>query len=128
MTSHSMNRYYFLASPYKGSEEEKEYRYRQSQEIVAYFLKHKISIFAPILYNETIIKSFNGINLELRRELLMPMNLNFLYRSFGVLILKIEGWDKSLGMKQYIEFCSENSIPTYDLDPMKVEITLDKIR
>lgn len=124
MTSYNINHYYFLASPYNGSVEERKYRYQKSQDIVAYFLRYNISIFAPILYNETIIKSFSSINFEHRRELLMPMNINFLHRSAGVLILKIEGWDKSWGMKQYIEVCNNNDMPLYELNPENLEETL----
>lgn len=127
MTSHSMSPYYFLASPYNGSLEEKEYRYQQSQAIVAYFLKHRISVFAPILYNEIIIKSFDSINIEMRRELLMPMNLNFLYRSAGVIIFKTDGWNKSWGMKQYLETCSKNDLPIYELYPGQMEKTFQTI-
>lgn len=110
LLTHTPKSYYFLASPYNGSEEEKKYRYLISQKVIAMGLERGINIFAPILYNQAIIESLTGIMLEERRKLLMPMNLNFLYQPLGVLLLKIEGWESSWGLRQYIEICEKNRI------------------
>lgn len=124
MATRITNQYYFLASPYHGSSQEMAYRQRLSHQVVTYFLDNYISVFAPIIYNQAIVETLDDIKLEERRKLLMPMNLDFLYRSAGVLLLKIEGWDTSWSVQHYIEICHKSGIPLYDLDPEQLEKTL----
>jgi len=69
--------YYFLASLFNGTEVEKEYRHNLSQRIATLCLGNGISLFAPIVYNQALIKAFPAIELEERRKLLMPMNIVF---------------------------------------------------
>lgn len=72
-----MRGYYFLASPFQGSEIDKEPSYNLSKHITAYFLSQNISLFVPILYNELLIQFFPQEILENRRTILMPMNMDF---------------------------------------------------
>jgi hypothetical protein len=39
--------YYFIASPYNGTDEEKQYRYKISKQVATDLLKNHISVFAP---------------------------------------------------------------------------------
>ncbi|HQS84043.1 MAG: hypothetical protein B7Y25_06500 [Alphaproteobacteria bacterium 16-39-46] len=117
----SQKGYYFLASPFKGTKEEKKYRYALSKKIAATFLEHHISLFAPILYNEALIDFFPKIQLEDRCKLLMPMNTDFLCQSRGMVLLKIEGWNTSSGLQHYFDICQKNHIPIYDLFPEDLE-------
>ena len=113
--------YYFLASPFKGTHDEKEYRYALSKKIADTFLEHHVSLFAPILYNEAIIDFFPDIQLEDRCKLLMPMNTDFLCQSRSMILLKIEGWDTSSGLQHYQDICQKNHIKIYDLFPDHLE-------
>lgn len=113
--------YWFLASPFNGTQEEKDYRYQMSQKVTTTFLEHGISIFAPILYNQLLIQAFEDIHLDDRRKLLMPMNMNFLHRSAGVIFLKVPGWDTSWGIQEYKKICKQKHIPTYELDIDQLE-------
>ncbi|MBS0186202.1 MAG: hypothetical protein JSS34_07715 [Proteobacteria bacterium] len=119
--------YYFLASPFKGSLKEKEDRYALSKKIAATFLEHNISLFAPILYNEALIDFFPNITQENRCQLLMPMNLDLLCQSKGMVLLKIEGWDTSSGIQQYLTICQKTHIPIYDLLPEALEFQIEKL-
>lgn len=127
MHFNSRQSYYFLASPYSENDKEEAYQYHTSQEVAAHFLDEGISIFSPILYNKAILKAFVNLSLDQKRKLLMPLNLDFLYRSKGMLLLKIDGWDSSWSVLQYIEICEKENIPIFDLNPNSVEETLDLI-
>lgn len=113
--------YYFLASPFQGNVEEKSKRYALSKQIAAAFLEQYISVFAPILYNQAIIDFFPVMEWEDRRKLLMPMNMNFLLNSQGMILLKLEGWDVSWGIKQYLTVCEKENIKIYDLYPDNID-------
>lgn len=60
-------------------------------------LKQGISVFAPILYDQIPIEEFPERGLETRRRLLMPMKINFLINPQGIILLKLNGWEKSCG-------------------------------
>jgi hypothetical protein len=128
MSFNSSSSYYFLASPFQGSEKEKAERYQHSLKATTFFLTKGISVFAPILYNQALNAAFDAAQYSDRRKLLMPMNLNFLYASNGLLLLKIKGWDESPGVQQYINVCQVENLAVFDLDPDDMEKTVDLIR
>ena len=109
------SQYYFLASPYNGSENEKKESFALSKKIVALFLEKHISIFSPILYNQSIIDFFPSIELENRRQLLMPMNIQFLRSSKAMILVKIPGWDTSWGLQEYFRVTKEENLKTYEI-------------
>jgi hypothetical protein len=49
----------------------------------------------------------------------MPMNIDFIYRSSGVILVKVKGWDSSWGIKQYINVCNSSDIPIFELEVEK---------
>jgi hypothetical protein len=114
--------YYFIASPYNGTDEEKQYRYKISKKVATDLLKNHISVFAPILYNEAL-----EIDLAIRRETLMPMNLALLHNSKGVILLKLESWDSSPGIAGYLKTCEELQISVFGVEFNDMEYNLDKL-
>ena len=114
--------YYFIASPYNGTDEEKQYRYKISKKVAADLLKKGISVLAPILYNEAL-----GIDPSIRREVLMPMNLALLQNSKGMILLKLPGFDSSSGIAGYINTCEELHIPIFEVEFNGMEYNLDKL-
>lgn len=61
------------------------------------------------------MKNFPKIEIEERRNLLMPMNINFLRQSKGMFLLKLEGWETSWGIETYLNICKKEDICIYDL-------------
>lgn len=122
-----VNSYYFLASPYNGTEEEKLRRYKLSRKIAAKMLEQSISLFAPIVYNQTLIEEFPKQELESRRRLLMPMNIDFLINARAMILLKLAGWEESWGISQYLEICSRENIQVYDLYEETLESDLNQL-
>lgn len=116
--------YYFLASPYNGTEEEKKARHQLSKKIATTFLENEISLFAPILYNQSMIDYFPAAELENRRKLLMPMNIDFLYGAKAVILLKLSGWNVSWGISQYLKVCSKENIDIYELEEENLDQNL----
>jgi hypothetical protein len=103
--------YYFIASLYNGTEEEKQYRYEISKKVATDLLKNHINVFAPILYNESL-----EIDPVIRREVLMPMNLALLHHSKGVILLKLPGYDTSPGIQGYLKTCEELQIHVFGVE------------
>ena len=119
--------YYFLASPYNGSDEEKKARHELSLKLVARFLDHGISLFASTLYNQLLIQSYEGIEFDQRRQLLMPMNVDFLLSARGMILLKVPGWDMSWGLAHYQALCEQHDIPVYELEVTGIDQLITRL-
>jgi hypothetical protein len=109
--------YYYLAGPHKGTPEEELYRYETSLRITNAFLKQGIYIFSPIVYGKHVTDAYTFASLEERRMIFMNYLLEFLRASKGMILLTMEGWDKSWGANQELIYCKNNQIPVYMMDP-----------
>jgi hypothetical protein len=108
---------YYLAGPHKGTPEQEAYRYETSLKITTDFLNQGIHIFSPIVYGKHITEACNFPVLEERRRRMMDYLFEFLKASKGLILLTMEGWEKSWGLNQELIFCLENQIPVYLMDP-----------
>ena len=108
---------YYLAVPYQGTEEEKKYRTEISLKAAAEFLRQGIHLFAPVIYVNKIAEELVLPSLEKRRELIMPYLLEFLRASKGMILIQVDGWQKSWGIQQELKFCHETQIPVFTMDP-----------
>ena len=104
---------YYLASPLKGSPEEEAYRFEVSLKLTMEFLTQGIYVFSPLVYTKKIAETLNSSSIEERREIIMTYLLRFLKTSKGLILVTLEGWQKSWGVNQEIKFCQENHIPVY---------------
>jgi len=118
---------YYLAVPYQGSEEEKKYRTELSLKITAEFLRQGISLFSPVIYVNKIAEELGLTSLEKRREIIMPYLLDFLKVSKGLLLIKIDGWQKSWGVQHELTFCYEAHIPVFTMHADEIDKNLPKI-
>lgn len=112
--------FYYLAGPHKGTPEEERYRYETSLKITTEFLHHNISVFSPIVYGKHITEACAFPSLEEQRMKLMGYLLEFLQVSKGMILVTMDGWQKSWGANQELLFCQANHIPVYILDPFEV--------
>lgn len=104
---------YYLASPLKGSLEEEAYRFDVSLKLTMEFLTQGIYVFSPLIYTKKIAEALNFCSIEERRRKMMTYLLHFLKTSKGLILVTLEGWQKSWGVNQEIKFCQENHIPVY---------------
>lgn len=118
--------FYYLAIPYQGSEEEKKYRTELSLKITAEFLRQGIYLFAPLIYINKIADTLKLSSLEKRRALIMPYLFEFLKVSKGMILVQVEGWEKSWGIKQELKFCQEYEIPIFTMELKETYTNLHK--
>jgi hypothetical protein len=118
---------YYLAVPYQGSEEEKKYRTELSLKATVEFLRQGISLFSPVIYVNKIAEELNLPSLEKRREIVMPYLFEFLTVSKGLILITIDGWQKSWGVRQELKFCHEANIPVFTLQADGIDGTLQKV-
>ena len=119
--------FFYLASPYQGTEEEQAYRLRMSLKVATAFLRQGICVFAPLVYDHENSKELNVSSLEQRREIFMPFLFNFLATSKGMIVLCLEGWEKSWGVRQELIYCRKNGISVYEMDPNQMSSDLSEI-
>ncbi len=118
---------YYLAVPYQGSEEEKKYRTELSLRTTTEFLRQGISLFSPVIYVNKIAEELALPSLERRREVIMPYLFEFLKVSKGMILITIDGWQKSWGVQQELKFCHETHIPVFTLDADEIDNNLQKV-
>lgn len=102
---------YYLASPYTHAEKSvmKERAFASMKGSIELF-KHGIFSFAPIAYNSPWeeVEKF-APNFEVWEE----FDKAYVERCSGVIVLMIDGWDRSIGVTEEIRFAKELNIPVY---------------
>lgn len=104
-----MNKIFYFAAPYSGSEEEVENRMRQLCIADAVLMKNGIFTMSPLM------KHFI-INYES-----LPGDWNYwknysevlLSKADGMIVLKLDGWEQSTGVQAEIEICKKNGISIF---------------
>ena len=103
---------YYLSNPYNGTDEQEEQRAHLAAKACVTLLKSGISLVSPVVHTHAL-----GAHLSLskdeRRALLMPVDIELLHRCDGMIVLKLEGWQDSIGMRAEINFCQAKGIPVY---------------
>lgn len=108
------NGYWYLAGPYTNSPME---RYEQHLEASAILIKNGYVIYSPIVHCHPMALKYQ-----------LPGNFEFWQRfnhvmitwSNGVLLLKLPGWEKSGGVRDELNFCFDNNIKVWGVDPITV--------
>lgn len=98
---------YYLASPY--SHEDGRVRYRRSEDAalaVARLLKKGYWVFGPICHSCWPDSYFEDGEYDW-----MPLDLEILKRCDGLIVLKLEGWEKSKGVGMEIDFAARMGMP-----------------
>lgn len=122
---------YYLASPYSHKEREVMNERAEVATKAAVDLLHKgIFVFAPIPYNAP----WEKYGLPGDWGFWQEFDKAFVSRMDAVVVLTIDGWDRSTGVTAEIKFAEENRIPVYYLSLEQIEkgdlehIHPDKVR
>jgi hypothetical protein len=108
--------FYYLASPYHGTDEQQAVRTELSFIAASECLRQGVYIFTPLIYVNNVADRLN-LTIEQRKERVMPYLLEFLRRAEGLLLLTAEGWKTSWGIKQELLFCLKHHIPVFQITP-----------
>ena len=113
--------YYYISNPYNGTDEQRETRAQIAAKVCGQLLKKDIHAWSPIVHNHSMMKTFNQFTLEERRTKILDFDFSLLRASKGMIVLKIDGWRESFGVKAEIELCQQLSIPIHYLDPTPLD-------
>jgi nucleoside 2-deoxyribosyltransferase len=109
---------YYLASPYTHDDPKiRKQRAEEATVAAVTLLKHDIFVFAPIPYNEP----WEKYNVPGHWDFWADFDKAFVSRMDGIIVLQIDGWDKSRGVKFEIEYAQEHDIPVFYLTPEQVK-------
>lgn len=99
----------YLAGPYGSVHSHiKERRYNQLTFVAAQLMKRGEVIFSPITHCHYLAQehaSFEGPDFWLHQDLAI------LRRCDTLIVLRLEGWEQSEGLRREIEFATEHNIP-----------------
>lgn len=118
---------YYLAGPHKGTPEQEAHRVETCLKLTVAFLSQGIYVFSPIVYSSKLIESLYYSSAQERRDILFPYLLDFLKVSKGMILVTMEGWKESWGVREELKFCQEKGIPVYRIDPNHMPDDLSQI-
>lgn len=101
---------YYLASPYTAKN--KRMKHKRAQKAIkaaVTLLKKDIQVFSPIGYNA----GWERFNLPSEWSFWEKFDLLFLSKCEGLIVLKLKGWERSVGVAAEVAYAHLNNIPVY---------------
>lgn len=113
------NKLYYLASPYSHTDVKiKKMRAEAVTKSAVDLLKLGVFVFAPISYNEP----WEKYNLPGDWKFWCEFDKTFVSRcDGGIIVLMLDGWDKSVGVTAEIEFAKSIGLPVYYATQEQIE-------
>jgi hypothetical protein len=111
---------YYLGNPYRHEdpsvEDERILKTTQAAgTLIRYGIKTgaMLNILAPVLQNYHIDRTNKFTPEEM--NCVLNLDLTLLAKSDGMIVLTLDGWEDSTGLKLEIDFCKQNNKPIYYL-------------
>ena len=104
----------YLASPYSSPDKNLvQYRVEKTMQCTAALIRQKKFVWSPIVHCHEMATKFG---LPTDAHFWMEYNFDFIRRSEEVYVLRLEGWDKSVGIKAELEVAHALFIPVRFVD------------
>ena len=108
----------YLAAPYSldgtSDNSSRQTRFEQITRAANQLFKSGLNVYSPITHHHCI-QQFGSVKMTTRDW--MELDLEFLKHSVMLYILKLNNWDKSLGLLSEIEFANSANKPISYLEP-----------
>jgi len=104
---------YYLANPYNGTDQQKQGRFKKCCQVTSHFIKNGVHVFSPVVHNHAMLETVNDWTLEECQTLILPYDFTYLGKAKAMIVLMLDGWEKSYGVEKELEFCCQNKIPTF---------------
>ena len=113
----------YIASPYSSHDADLvELNYK----LVTAFVSDRVSkghvALSPITYGHTLL---SWVDMPGDWEFWKNFCISLLDKCDKMIVLKMDGWDKSLGVAAEIEHCEKHGIPVEYVEPHWIEVTND---
>jgi hypothetical protein len=97
----------YLACPYTHAEEHMQHRrYQQVTTVAANLMRQGLCIYSPITSMHYLARRVRANAIDW-----LEHDLVILARCDKLIVLQLEGWEQSEGLRREIEFAKENNIP-----------------
>lgn len=106
----------YLASPYSHPDPAvKEQRFREACRVSGNLMRRGKSIFAPIPHSHSIEQHFEGGGVE-GMDFWLSQDFAVLRHCSELLVLKLEGWERSKGVAAEVELAGKLGIPVFYIE------------
>ena len=108
----------YLASPYTGSPEIMEQRFRAVEAYTASLIANRIVVYSPIVHSHAL-----SINHNLHQEdgeFWWTQNKGMLMAASGIHVLQLKGWLQSDGVTREVQFAVRRNLPVKYVLPIEV--------
>jgi len=95
----------YLASPYSGTPEEQEYRFRAVSRIAGQFIQEGHIVYSPISHSHPIAQECPRLGSDWQAW--ERMDREFIAWCDELWVLKLPGWDNSKGIGEEVMFATE---------------------
>lgn len=109
----------YLASPYTDLDHDprvEEFRFDSAMNAVCWLLDNRGTVYSPIAHFHPIARTHH---LPKDIQFWRNHNLNMLLQAKELLILQIDGWDKSIGVGWEFSRAEENNLPISFVIPVE---------
>lgn len=105
----------YLGAPYSHKNPHiRTLRYQMTNEVAARLMQQGMTVFSPISHSHEVSKYLEPENDT--HELWMRQDLPILERAAKLIVLRLNGWDKSRGLAEEIEHAKVHGIPIEMMD------------
>jgi len=121
-----MSKIAYLACPYNHPDlAVRQKRYELANLAAAHLIQQRIFVFSPLTHNVTLF----SFGLSQGWGFWKDYDLAFIAHFDSLIVLMLEGWEQSQGVRDEIEYAKKLKLPIEYLDPESIQVlkeTLDK--
>jgi hypothetical protein len=84
--------------------------------LAAEFLKMGVNVLSPITQSHRLVPYLGNEKKYSSWDFWKEIDLDFIDRCDCMVVCRIKGWKKSIGVSAEIEYCKKENVPTFYLD------------
>lgn len=99
----------YIASPFSSPDlAVRRWRYDKACELTVHFLRSGIHVFCPVTYSYFLAEEFG---LDGSWDFWKKLDTDFIDRCDELLVYKLPGWERSVGVRAEVEYASSRNKP-----------------
>lgn len=115
MIDPNVTEFWYLATPYSKYSKGHEAAFKESCVQAGILLNAGIKVFGPIAHSHPIAEYGNIDKLDY--EMFLGLDVPFLNAAKGIIVCKLDGWDKSYGVDWEIKHMQTRNKPVVYMEP-----------
>ncbi len=106
--------FWYLASPYRECPAGREYARRETSCAAAQLAKAGIPVFSPIVHGSGLVDNSDIDDTD--NDFWVTANLPFMQSAYGLILLRLVGWNKSDGVRGELSTFGKAGKPVVEMD------------